>query len=56
MSRTKKQSYSGSKRFDSSCRCHGSCGWCRENRLHSDRKGRLAANDQLRVFKKADQD
>lgn len=26
--------YRGSKEFDSSCRNHGSCPWCRENRLH----------------------
>lgn len=36
MSRTHKQPYRKSRRFDSSCRCHGSCGYCRDNRI-SDR-------------------
>lgn len=26
--------YYGSKSFDRACRNHGSCEWCRENRLH----------------------
>lgn len=32
MSRTKKKEYSGSKRFDVTCRNHGSCPYCRQNR------------------------
>lgn len=27
-----------SKRFDRSCRCHGGCGWCREDKLHKFKK------------------
>lgn len=26
--------YKGSKAIDYTCRNHGSCDWCRENRLH----------------------
>lgn len=26
--------YTGSKSFDYSCRNHGDCPWCKENRLH----------------------
>ena len=53
MSRTRKRPYTKSKRFDSSCRCHGSCGWCRGNRLHGDRKNRQAAEAQLREHRLA---
>lgn len=34
--------YRRSKAFDATCRNHGSCPWCRENRLHATRKRRLA--------------
>lgn len=27
--------YYDTRRFDISCRCHGSCQWCQENRFHS---------------------
>ena len=30
--------YRGAKAVDSSCRNHGSCSWCRENRLYSTLK------------------
>ncbi len=55
MSRTRKQAYTGSKRFDYSCRCHGSCGYCRGNRLHRDQRERNAASQQLRDFKREEQ-
>lgn len=29
--------YIGSKRFDKTCRNHGSCDWCRSNRKHKFR-------------------
>lgn len=29
--------YTGSKAIDSTCRNHGSCPWCKENRLHKFR-------------------
>jgi hypothetical protein len=51
MSRTRKRPYTKSKRFDASCRCHGSCGYCRSNRLHFDRKNRTAAEEQLRDYR-----
>ena len=28
--------YFGSKRFDKSCRNHGSCGYCQSNRTHKN--------------------
>lgn len=53
MSRTRKRPYTKSKRFDVSCRCHGSCSYCRNNRLHSERRRRSAAEDQLKEFRLA---
>lgn len=33
-----RKKYYGSKAIDCTCRNHGSCIWCRENRLHSSIK------------------
>lgn len=33
----KRKPYRGSKYFDRSCRNHGRCKWCRDNRLHKHR-------------------
>lgn len=33
-----RQDYYKSKRFDTSCRNHGSCGYCRDNRLYRFKK------------------
>jgi len=38
VSRTKKKPYRGSKRFDKTCRNHGSCPWCKGNRTFNTRK------------------
>jgi hypothetical protein len=37
--------YKGSKRFDTGCRNHGSCGPCKGNRLYQDTKERQRAKD-----------
>ena len=34
----KRKPYRGSKAFDHTCRNHGSCDWCRENRLYRENK------------------
>lgn len=34
----KRRPYSGAKAVDCTCRNHGSCEWCRGNRLHGTRK------------------
>lgn len=36
--KTYKRPYTGSKRFDHSCRNHGSCGYCRDQRTYNLRK------------------
>lgn len=38
MSRTVKQAYRKSRRFDKSCRNHGKCSYCQDNRYYSNNK------------------
>lgn len=33
-----RKAYRWAKRVDSSCRNHGNCEWCKENRLHNAKK------------------
>lgn len=52
MSRSKKKDYPkkfDSRRFDFTCRCHGSCSYCRRNRLHFDAKARIRANTEEQI-------
>lgn len=44
--------YNGSKRFDVTCRNHGSCPWCKSNRLYFDRRQREYADKQLKEWRK----
>jgi hypothetical protein len=53
MSRTRKQPYRKSRAFDSSCRCHGSCGWCQGNRLHAVARRLLSCLEQVREWQRA---
>lgn len=48
MSRTRKQPYRRSRRFDRTCRCHGSCSYCRGNRLHQQTRAMAGAAAQLK--------
>lgn len=41
-----RQPYRGSRRFDRSCRNHGSCSYCKEGRTHFDKKARLRVEGQ----------
>lgn len=47
MSRTRRKPYTKSKRFDKTCRCHGSCSYCRRNRLASTMRRKQAADYQM---------
>jgi hypothetical protein len=49
-SRTLRQPYSRSKRFDKSCRNHGGCPYCEESRLHSRWRSEMDAEEQVREF------
>ena len=42
--------YHGSKAFDCSCRNHGSCSWCVENRTIFDKKARQKLENQEDEF------
>ena len=42
--------YSGAKAVDSTCRNHGSCDWCHGNRIHKNRKRKLATKQRLEDF------
>jgi hypothetical protein len=42
--------YRGSKRFDCSCRNHGSCGYCESNRTVFDKKARARVEGQEDEF------
>lgn len=50
MTRTRRRPYRKSRAFDASCRCHGGCPWCLENRMHSTRKRLLACADSEREY------
>lgn len=42
----KRKKYRKSKRFDATCRPGGSCPYCRDNRLHSDKIRKQSAKDK----------
>jgi hypothetical protein len=42
--------FRGSKRFDSTCRNHGSCGYCEGNRTFFDKKKRYSAQIDEKIF------
>jgi DNA repair photolyase len=41
--------YYRSARFDLSCRCHGGCSYCYNNRMHSTRKAKMKANPKEQI-------
>lgn len=43
----KRKKYRGAKAVDCTCRNHGSCSWCKRNRLHRRKKREAAAKDSL---------
>jgi len=47
-----RKQYTDSRRFDSSCKCHGGCPYCENNRTHFDKKKRTVADKELNDFKK----
>lgn len=46
----KRKQYRGSKRFDASCRNHGGCAWCEENRKHKFRDKLPPEQDDDEVY------
>ena len=50
MSRTYKKPYTGSKRFDRSCRSNKGCPACEGSRLYNDKRRRDAADKEIEDF------
>lgn len=46
-----RRTYIGAKAIDKTCRNHGSDSWARDNRLFFDTKPRMAADEELKVYK-----
>lgn len=46
----KRKPYTGSKAIDRTCRNHGSCGWCKENRTYKNSKRELRAMQELEEY------
>lgn len=44
--------YKGSKSIDSTCRNHGSCVWCRDNRTYKNNKREREALEKEREFRR----
>jgi 5-methylcytosine-specific restriction endonuclease McrA len=51
MSRTYKKPYTGSKRHDATCRNHGSCSYCAENRAQREKRQKAVADDSMEDYK-----
>ena len=47
----RRRNYQGSKRFDRSCRNHGSCSYCRAGREHNGKKRQLSAVEKMNDYK-----
>lgn len=50
----RRKPYTDSKRFDKSCRNHGGCDYCKDNRLYSSNKALEAIKEQLKESKYED--
>lgn len=50
MARTIRNAYTGSKRFDKSCRAHGGCGYCEGNRTVATKRAKAAADAQTQEW------
>ena len=42
--------YYGTQRFDRTCRCHGSCEWCKANRLYKSIRKEQIMNSKLNEY------
>ena len=43
----KRKPYRGAKALDSWCRNHGNCSWCKEGRLHKNKKREKSILEQM---------
>ena len=51
----KRKKYKGSKAIDKTCRNHGGCPWCLENRMYQDLKRMEDMDDQMKEWMKDDE-
>lgn len=49
-----RKKYTGSKAIDSTCRNHGSCDWCKENRLYQYLKERDRREREIEEYMSED--
>lgn len=52
MSRTKRHKLTGSKAWSCSCRNHGTCNWCRSNRMYNELRDKEKITYEESEFKK----
>lgn len=43
--------YTGAKAIDCTCRNHGSCEWCKNNRLYKNNKRTNKMNEKIKEYK-----
>ena len=46
----KRKPYTGSKAIDRTCRNHGGCGWCEENRMYQKLKQEDSTECKLKEY------
>ena len=46
-----RKEYYGAKKVDKSCRNHGSCLWCEENRLYKVKKNKIKEREEYEEFR-----
>lgn len=46
----RRKPYRGAKAIDRTCRNHGGCGWCKENRTLKYDKKELSAEQELKAW------
>lgn len=52
----KRKPYTGSKAIDRTCRSHGGCDWCRENRMHKyNKKIERMDEHEKAIYQRADE-
>jgi hypothetical protein len=49
-----RKQYYGSGKFDRTCRCHGGCSYCKNNRLHNTKKRKSISDASMEEFVKQD--
>ena len=47
----KRRPYHGAKAIDTSCRNHGGCDWCLDNRMHKYKKKEEAMKERMEEMK-----